>query len=275
MNSFTPYTFGSMSLGRNPADISNDLAVARRAMEAGVWFHSSPTYNQGFTYMVLRLAFDADRSRVPRLILKVRDASVSLMRFEVEDSCRRLGLDGIDVAQLVSMDTRPGNLVDQLRGGGGPLVDELASLRQRGLIRKAVIFLTPENSDAAVEATRSELVDGVTLYWNVCQRDCSSTAWEAIRSAKIPVLALRTLGGGPADKRSAARQAEVETILADAGCPNASDLALRHAAGESVVQTTIGGTASLGHLEEFLAAAASARALPEDIVRRIEVLQNP
>jgi len=29
---------------------------------------------------------------------------------------------------------------------------ELAWLRSRGLIRQAVLFLTPENSDAAVEA---------------------------------------------------------------------------------------------------------------------------
>ena len=116
MTSLSPFTFGSMSLGRNPADITADLAVARRAIESGVWFHSSPTYNQGFTFMVLRLAFDEDRSRVPRMVIKVRDATASLMRFEVEDSCRRLGLDAIDVAQLVSMDPRPGNLVDQLRG---------------------------------------------------------------------------------------------------------------------------------------------------------------
>src|SRR3984957_15653193 len=145
-----------MSLGRNPADVAQDLIVARRAMEAGVWFHSSPTYNQGFTFMVLRQAFDENRDRVPRMVIKVRDASVPLMRFEVEDSCRRLGLDTLDVAQLVSMDSRPGNLVDQLRGGG-PLADELASLRARGLIRQAVLFLTPKNSDAAVEATRSGL----------------------------------------------------------------------------------------------------------------------
>src|ERR1700743_2909144 len=136
MTPFSSYTFGSMSLGRNPADVAQDLAVAHRAIEAGVWFHSSPTYNMGFTYMVLRMAFDEDRSKVPRLILKVRDATVALMRFEVEDSCRRLGLDGIDVAQLVSMDSKPGNLVDQLRAGDGPLVDELASLRSRGLIRQ-------------------------------------------------------------------------------------------------------------------------------------------
>ena len=126
MLAFTPYTFGSMSLGKNPAEVTQDLAVVRRAMEAGVWFHSSPTYNNGFTFMVLRMAFDADRARVPRLMIKVRDATVALMRFEVEDSCRRLGIDAIDVAQLVSMDPQPGNLVDQLRAGGGPLVDELA-----------------------------------------------------------------------------------------------------------------------------------------------------
>ena len=69
MNAFSSFTFGSMSLGRNPADITKDLAVARRAIEAGVWFHSSPTYNQGFTFMVLRQAFDEARSRVPRMVI--------------------------------------------------------------------------------------------------------------------------------------------------------------------------------------------------------------
>jgi len=56
-------------------------------MEAGVWFHSSPTYNSGFTFMVLRRAFDENRTRVPRMIVKVRDATPELMRFEVEDRC--------------------------------------------------------------------------------------------------------------------------------------------------------------------------------------------
>ncbi|HRJ72537.1 MAG TPA: hypothetical protein PLS03_09935 [Terrimicrobiaceae bacterium] len=273
MVDFSPYTFGSMSLGSKPADIVNDLRVARRAMEAGVWFHSSPTYNQGFTFMVLRTAFDEDRSRVPRMIVKVRDASVPLMRFEVEDSCRRLGIDGIDVAQLVSMDHQPGNLVDQLRGGGGPVMDELASLRSRGLIRQAVIFLSRDNADAAVEAARSELIDGVTLYWNACQRDCTDTAWAEIRGRNIPVLALRTLGGGPSDKKSAEKSAELARLMEAAGCRNASLFALRLAASERAVRTTIGGTASLPHLEDYLAAAADAKPLDAALVQRVEKLQ--
>ncbi len=273
MPPFSPYTFGSMSLGSKPADIANDLRVARRAIEAGVWFHSSPTYNQGFTFMVLRTAFDEDRSRVPRMIIKVRDASVPLMRFEVEDSCRRLGIDGIDVAQLVSMDHQPGNLVDQLRGGGGPVMDELASLRSRGLIRQAVIFLSKDNADAAVEAARSELIDGVTLYWNACQRDCTDSAWEEIRRRKIPVLALRTLGGGPADKKSAEKSAVLAPLIEAAGCRNATDFALRLAAAEEAVQTTIGGTSSLAHLADYLSAAADVRPLERAIVERVESIQ--
>lgn len=273
MNPLSPYTFGSMSLGKNPANISQDLAVARRAMEAGVWFHSSPTYNNGFTFMVLRLAFDENRARVPKLIIKVRDASVPLMRFEVEDSCRRLGLDGIDVAQLVSMDPTSGNLVDQLVNGSGPLVDELASLRSRGLIRQAVIFLTPQNSDAAVAALKSGLVEGVILYWNAGQRDCSATAWKAIHEQRIPTLALRTLGGGPADKHGLTKAADLGVLIKDAGCRTATEFNLRLAVSEPVIQTTIGGTASLAHLEEYLSAARNPAPLSADILRRVEQLQ--
>ena len=273
MTPLTPFTFGSMSLGRNPADVTQDLQVARRAMEAGVWFHSSPTYNQGFTFMVLRQAFAENRAGVPRMVMKVRDATPSLMRFEVEDSCRRLGLDALDVAQLVSMDPNPGNLVDQLRDGGGPLVDELASLRARGLIREAVLFLTPQNSDGAVEATQSGLIDGVILYWNACQRDCSATAWQAIQEKGIPALALRTLGGGPSDKKSSAKSAALAELIQAAGCRSATDFNLRLAASEPAIRATIGGTSSISHLEEYLSAASEVKPLPEDILRQVVQLQ--
>ncbi|MFZ4682159.1 MAG: hypothetical protein ACOYMS_06635, partial [Terrimicrobiaceae bacterium] len=224
-------------------------------------------------FMVLRLAFDENRSRVPRMVIKVRDATASLMRFEVEDSCRRLGLDAIDVAQLVSMDPQPGNLVDQLRAGDGPLVEELASLRARGLIREAVLFLTPQNSDAAVEATKSGLIEGVILYWNACQRDCSDTAWQAIQKNKIPALALRTLGGGPSDKASGAKSAALAGLIEAAGCRDATDFNLRLAASEPAIRTTIGGTSSLAHLEDYLKAAAEAQPLPPEILGQVELLQ--
>jgi len=222
--------------------------------------------------MVLRQAFDEDRSRVPRMVLKVRDATVPLMRFEVEDSCRRLGLDAIDVAQLVSMDPNPGNLVDQLRGGG-PLADELASLRARGLIRQAVLFLTPQNSDAAVEAMKSGLIEGMILYWNACQRDCSDTSWTAIQEKNIPALALRTLGGGPSDEQSRSKSARLGKLIEAAGCRNATEFNLRLAASEPAIRTTIGGTASLEHLEDYLSSSINATPLPAEILESTWKLQ--
>jgi len=263
---FSPYTFGCMSLGKDLERVSEDVAVARRAMESGVWFHCSPTYNRGFSFMILRMAFDQDRTRVPRVIAKVRDGSPELMRFETEDICRRLGVDGIDVAQLVSMDRGPGNLVSQLRKGG-PLADELASLRDRGLIRRAVVFVDRENSEAAVRAVaESPLVEGLTCYWNAYQRDVTRKAWEEIRRRDLPVLALRTLAG--ADQNNE----KVAAWMEEAGCTDGVEFAVRLAAGEPTVRTTIGGTRNLDHLERFLTCAEHPDPLPETVYGALDDL---
>jgi len=134
-------------------------------------------------------------------------------------------------------------------------------------------LLTPQNSDAAVEAMRSGLVEGVILYWNACQRDCSDTAWASIREKNIPALALRTLGGGPSDERSRAKSAPLAELIRAAGCRDATDFNLRLAASEPAIRTTIGGTASLEHLEDYLKAADNPAPLPAEILQRAEQLQ--
>jgi aryl-alcohol dehydrogenase-like predicted oxidoreductase len=254
----SPYTFGTMSLGRDENTIASDVRCARQAMDAGVWFHSSPTYNRGFTYMVLRMAFDQDRARVPRLILKLRDASPELLRFEAEDACRRLGIGAIDVAQLVSFDRGPGNLASQLMRGG-PIADELASLRARGLIRSAVIYVDRGNSDAGFAALSSPLVEGLTFYWNATQRDCSNRVWQELRKGYLPVLALRTLGG-----------AAENPLLAASGCADAVEFGLRLAASYKAVRCTIGGTSNPDHLRRYLECAHKPRPLPLDVLEAWE-----
>jgi len=84
------FTFGCMSLGKDLAKLNDHIHVARTAMDAGVWFHASPTYNRGFTYMVLRMAFDEARSQVPPIIIKIRCGTPRLLRFEVEDALVRM-----------------------------------------------------------------------------------------------------------------------------------------------------------------------------------------
>lgn len=265
----TPYTFGCMSLGKDPAHPEADVALVRKAMDTGISFHGSRTYNNGFSFMILRLAFDQARHRIPNMIHKVRDASPVLMRFETEDICDRLGLDHLDIAQLTAMDRDPGNLVDQLQAGDGPLVQELADLKHRGLIHHAVLFMDKHNADASVAAAQHELIDGVTLYWNALQRSCTDTAWAEIVRRQIPVLAIRTLGGwrdpGLAQQREALQQ-----TLPDIDPVN---LALRLAASQAEILTSIGGTASPEHFDAFLAAANAATPLTDPQLRIIESIR--
>jgi aryl-alcohol dehydrogenase-like predicted oxidoreductase len=120
---------------------------------------------------------------------------------------------------------------------------------------------------------KSGLIDGVILYWNACQRDCSDSAWAAIRKNRIPALALRTLGGGPSDERNRAKSTALAELIAASGCQDTTDFNLRLAASEPAIQTTIGGTSSLPHLENYLKAADNTVPLPDGIVRRVEQLQ--
>ncbi len=262
------YTFGAMSLGAEDSGrLEPDVALVRRVMDSGQWIHCSPTYNRGFSFMTLRCAFDEDRAHRPPLIIKLRDAGPRWLRFEAEDACRRLGIDSIDLAQLVAMERGPGCLVDQLRAGSGPVLDELAHLLERGLIRQAALYLDARNAEATVAAAAaSPLVEAVIFYWNATEDPCPPAAWSALRAAGLPVLALRTLGGGLHDAVVRGRQ---EELAAACGCADPVELALRLAATEPLVTTTIGGTASLAHWQQLTDAASRATPLTPEALARV------
>lgn len=65
----SPYIFGTTRLGDGKIPFADRVAMARRAMDAGIWFHSSDQYGDALD--VLRAAFDQDRERVPNLIFKL------------------------------------------------------------------------------------------------------------------------------------------------------------------------------------------------------------
>lgn len=253
--SLSPYTFGAMSLGSDLDLLDQHLAVAHQAIAGGGFIHASPTYHRGFSFLVLRLAFEQLEGSPPPLIIKIRDGSPTLMRFETEDTCRRLGIDSIAIAQLVSMsdDIAP----DLARGG--PLAAELQSLKSRGLIRSAVLFLNRGQPGAIQQAWDSGLIDGVTFYWNATQRACSDEDYQFILDRQIPILALRTLGGPPTESPlSPARQME---LLQKTGCATWTELNIRLACTHPLVKTTIGGTANPAHLAMFLESARQASPL--------------
>lgn len=64
-----PYIYGTTRLGDENIPFEDRVSLARAAMEGVDWFHTSHTY--GNALQVLRAAFDQDRTRVPKLIVKI------------------------------------------------------------------------------------------------------------------------------------------------------------------------------------------------------------
>ena len=73
-----PYIYGTTRLGDNQIPFDDRVRMARIAMGAGIWFHTSHTY--GNALEVLRAAFDQARAKVPKLIVKIIGSTVDELR---------------------------------------------------------------------------------------------------------------------------------------------------------------------------------------------------
>jgi aryl-alcohol dehydrogenase-like predicted oxidoreductase len=278
----TRFTFGSMSLGRSPLDLRNDVAVARAAMEAKVWFHSSPTYNQGFTFMMLRMAFDEAPSQRPPLLVKIRDSEPRLLKFEVEDALRRLGVERLDLIQLVNMAAAPADIAAGFlaRDARWELVEKL---KREGKVGHAVLYVGKDKAPTARPALEQGLFDGVIFYSNLLQQDMADDLYDGLVSkGKLPALALRTVAGGlvakdgstPEEAKVAGKLERLRALAREHGCADLVELSVRFALSQPWMLTTIGGTRNAKHLRRFLDLAASGKPLPAAAVRAIEALRR-
>jgi aryl-alcohol dehydrogenase-like predicted oxidoreductase len=77
------------------------------------------------------------------------------------------------------------------------------------------------------------------------------------------------MGGGPADKNSMEKAARLARLIEKAGCRTAAEFQLRLAASEPAIRTTIGGTSSPAHLEEFLTAGKNPKPLPAEVLSEV------
>ena len=106
-----------------------------------------------------------------------------------------------------------------------------------------------------------------------------------LRAEEQPVIALKTIGGGSVHKfrdfPGAAggeylqrRAVEVAPIFESSGVKSWTEFCVRFSLGIPNVLATIGATAKVGHLEEFLAAKEDVRPLPCEIMDEIFALQR-
>src|ERR1044071_6886346 len=107
-----PYIYGTTRLGDEKIPFEERVNVARAAMQGVDWFHTSHTYAE--TLKVLSAAFDQDRTRVPKLIVKIGWSHVGELREVIHQNIDPLGLDGLEVGQLCLS----GALADDYANGG-------------------------------------------------------------------------------------------------------------------------------------------------------------
>lgn len=134
--SLSRYVYGTTRLGDAKIPEAERIAIARAAMESGVCFHTSRQY--GGALEILGRAFDQDRARVPRMIIKIGNNDLAELRANIRENLAPLGLDHVDVGQLCL----GGSYADQFRVGGR-CFDDFRQLKQEGLVRNFVMEVFP------------------------------------------------------------------------------------------------------------------------------------
>jgi hypothetical protein len=157
-------------------------------------------------------------------------------------------------------------------------------MRRDGLVKRFVVEVFPWTSQIALDAIRGGypegIVDGYILYLNPLQRFASNELWDEIIRRKLPVIAMRTVSGGPVhrlrDEPGFAwreylqrRAAEVAPIFERSGIQNWTEFCVRFAFSFPLVRATVGSTAKPENLREFLSAAKNIQPLSATVVESI------
>jgi len=279
-----PYVYGTTRLGDQNIQFEERVRVARAAMEATSWFHTSHSY--GNALEVLRAAFDQDRVRVPRLIVKIGWKSVEELRDVVHQHLLALRVESLELGQLCLSDGLAEEYVS-----GGACYEEFARLKRQGLVNRFVLEVFPWTSNLALQALRGGypegIVDGYIFYLNPLQRFASNELWNELVDRNEPMIAMRTVAGGNVHKLRDVpgyawkpylqeRAAELTPTFERSGIESWTEFCVRFAHSFPLVRATVGATSRLENLSEFLAAAAAPhiQPLPADIVEEIVQLHH-
>jgi aryl-alcohol dehydrogenase-like predicted oxidoreductase len=282
LSDLSPYVYGTTRLGDDQIPFGERVKIARAAMDAGVWFHTSHTY--GNALEILRAAFDQDRARIPKLIVKIGWDNIAQLRDVIRQNLEPLGLESLDLGQLCLS----GQLAEEFANGGACYAT-FAALKNEGLVRRFVVEVFPWASPMCLKALRggysAGIVDGHIFYLNPLQRFASNELWDLIVERQEPIIAMRTVSGGNVyrlrDIPGAAwqpylqqRAVEVAPIFERSGIVSWAEFCVRFAHSFPLVRATVGATSRLENLKEFLAAAANPRPLAPDLVDEIMRLQR-
>ncbi|MGB8214649.1 MAG: aldo/keto reductase [Anaerolineales bacterium] len=282
LDGITPYIYGTTRLGEASIPRQERLKAARAAMQAGVWFHTSRTY--GDALEVLGEAFQQEPTRIPKLVIKIGWDKVEQLRDAIEENLKPLGLPGVQLGQLCL-----GGELAQDFANGGNCYKVFQDLKDEGLVQGYVVEVFPWTSAPSLQALQhgytKGIVDGFIFYLNPLQRFASNALWEEIVAQDQPIIAMRTVSGGPVYKLRDVpgfawkdylrkRAVKVAPIFERSGIASWTEFCVRFAHSFPQVRATVGSTIKIANLHEFLSAAEHIQPLPEHIVQEISALQS-
>jgi len=281
LSDLSPYIYGTTRLGDDKFPFAERVKMARMAMDAGVWFHTSHWYNDAL--QVLGAAFDQDRTKVPKLIIKLGGDNIAELRNTLMSNLAPLKLKSLQLGQLCL----GGDLAREFAHGGN-CYKEFQKLKEEGLVNRFVMEVFPWTSDIPLKALKGGypkgIVDGYIFYLNPLQRFASNELWDLIHQQGESIVAMRTVSGGPVhrlrDVPGAAwkeylqkRAVEVAPIFERSGIQSWTEFCIRFAFSFSLVRATVGSTSRAENFKEFLHAKENIKPLPADIVEDIVKLQ--
>jgi hypothetical protein len=272
--------YGTTRLGDESISFENRLAIAREAVQAGLWIHTSHQY--GDALRVLRALFEEDRSKIPPAIFKLGNSSPEEVRGQVALQLESVGTSSMAIGQVFPS----GQLAEDLCTGG-PGVAGLSQLKTEGLVGRFEMEVWPWSSDIALRCIKNghadHLIDGYTFYLNPLQRFVTNELWDLMIERDVSIVAMRTVGGGDVrhtlQKKDAPdylrkRAAEIVPIFDRSGVESWTEFAVRFALGFPQVRATVGSTARSENLAEFLRTTADPQPLDQEDVREILLLQR-
>ncbi len=282
LNGITRYIYGTTRLGDDKIPRKERIKIAHAAMDAGVWFHTSRMY--GNALEVLGEAFAEEPSKVPKLIIKIGWDNINQIRGVIEENLKPLGVDRMQLGQLCL----GGELAEDF-AGGGKCYRVFQDLKDEGLVQGFVAEAFPWTSDAPLRALRGgyteSIVDGFIFYLNPLQRFASNALWNEIVKKNQPIIAMRTVSGGPVHKLRDVpgfawknylqkRAVEVAPIFEKSGIKSWTEFCVRFAHSFPLVIATVGSTSKIENLNEFLTAKDNFMPLPENIMQEISALHK-
>lgn len=279
---FPPYIYGTTRLGHDDVRSEQQAHMARTAIDAGLWLHTSRQYDHALE--VLGAAFADDPGSVPPVIVKLGGGTADDVRATITENVTPLGISTIDIGQL----SGTGAFAQDMVTGGSVLAD-LQRIKDERLVGRFVLEIFPWTSDAPLAALRAGhldgLIDGYIFYLNPLQRFASNELWDELLAQDKAIIAMRTVAGAAVhtlrDIPGAAwqpylqeRAVEVAPIFERSGVASWAEFCIRFAHSTPQVVSTVGSTSREENLRELLAFSRNIEPLPRDIVDELFALHR-